>query len=164
MARKVQHLETETAIDMAFASGELLFQQDHEIHDWALTLIISNLFELAAHVEEPRARFEQGFDEIVGENIERELPFGWQPRYVAEAIRNMLDHGLDLDRKQTKNDRGDEKAGVESMGFIPHKSDTTQRPVVFDIYQVGEQKFVLLVSPMLYWSYVQEWYRRRTGQ
>lgn len=156
-------LQRDDAIEMAIRSGNLLYQQDDDKHDWALTLIISNLFELVADVDDPRARFEHGFRMIMGEMLEQELPFGWHPRWVAEAIRNMLDHGLDLDRRQTKNDRADDKANVESMGFIPHDAVTSQRQVLFDIHEVGEAKYILLVSPMLYWSYVLEWYERRTG-
>jgi hypothetical protein len=156
-------LQRDDAIEMAIRSGDLLYQQDDDKHDWALMLIISNLFELVADVEEPRARFEHGFRMIMGEILEQELPFGWHPRWVAEAIRNMLDHGLDLDRKQTKNDRDDNKAKVKSMGFIPHDALTRQSQVLFDIYEVGDEKYILLVSPMLYWRYVQEWYERRSG-
>ncbi len=107
------------------------------------------------------ARFEHGFKLIMGERLEHELPFGWDPRRVAEVIRNMLDHGLDLDRKQTKNDQNNVKVEVESMGFIPHDAATKQKQVLFDIYKVGEERYVLLVSPMLYWRYVQEWYEHR---
>lgn len=158
-----RRIDRDAAIDMAIRSGDLLYQQNDDIHDWALTLIISNLFELVADVEEPSARFEHGFKMIMGESLEHELPFGWHPRWVAEAIRNMLDHGLDLDRKQTKNDQANDKVEVESMGFIPQDAATKQRQVLFDIYQVGQEKYVLLVSPVLYWRYVQEWYERRTG-
>ena len=155
-------LQSDDAIEMAIRSGDLLYQQKDDIHDWALTLIVSNLFELVADVEEPRARFEHGFKKIMGETLEQELPFGWQPRWVAEAIRNMLDHGLELDRKQTKNDKDDDKVEIESMGFIPHDAATSQRQVLFDINQVGVRKYILLVSPMIYWKYVQEWYELRT--
>lgn len=157
-------IDRDAAIEMAVPSGDLLYQQNDDIHDWALTLIISNLFELVADVELPRARFERGFKMIMGESLDHQLPFGWHPRRVAEAIRIMLDHGLDLDRKQSKNDQATEKAEVESMGFIPHDEATKQRQVLFDIHEVGEEKYVILVSPVLYWRYVQEWYERGTGR
>ena len=76
----MQYLDVDAAIEMAIHSGDLLYRQNDEIHDWALTLIISNLFELVAEVEEPRARFAHGFNTIVGEGFERALPFGWHPR------------------------------------------------------------------------------------
>ena len=120
---------------MAIRSGDLLYQQNDEIHDRALTLIISNLFELAANVEEARARFERDFKMIMRESLGHELPFGWHARRVTEAIRNMLNHGWDLHRKQTKNAQTSARVKVASMGFIPHDAATKQRWALFDIHE-----------------------------
>ena len=158
------YIGNDDAIEMAILSGDLLYQQKDAMHDWALTLIISNLFELVAEVDKPKARFEYGFRMIMRDVFERELPFGWHPRWVAEAIRNMLDHGMDLHRKQTKNYRNEDKAEVESMGFIPSDEAAHHRQILFDIYEVGENKYILLVSPMLYWEYVQEWHMHRIAR
>ncbi len=164
MDDQIDYVGNNDAIDMAIQSGDLLYQQKDAIHDWALILIISNLFELVAEVEEPRARFEFGFKMIMGDAFERDLPFGWHPRLVAEAIRNMLDHGMNLHRRQTKNYHNEDRAEVESMGFIPSDEAARHRQVLFDIYEVGENKYILLVSPMLYWNYVQEWHKRRIAR
>ncbi|MCY3574777.1 MAG: hypothetical protein OXI62_03855 [Chloroflexota bacterium] len=46
-------LQGDDAIEMAIHSGNLLYEQNAEMRNWALTLIVSNLFELVAEVEEP---------------------------------------------------------------------------------------------------------------
>ncbi len=161
---QIQYIGNDDAIEMAVRSGNLLYQQKDGIHDWALTLIISNLFELAAEIQEPRARFDDGFRRIMGDAFEHELPFGWHARWVAEAIRNSLDHGMDLHRKQTKHYHLSDKAVVEGVGFIPNDEATRHKQVLFDINEVGENTYILLVSPMLYWDYTREWYERRIAE
>ena len=163
MDTQLQYIGNEDAIEMAIHSGELLYQQKDVIHDWALTLIISNLFELVAQEAEPGERFERGFRMVMGNASERELPFGWQARYVAEAIRNMFDHGMTLDRKQTRSYQNNDKVEVISLGFIPRPKDNEDDLSVFDIEELGVNQFGLMVSPVLYWKYVQEWNERRTA-
>ena len=119
MDSQLQYIGNEDAIEMAIRSGELLYRQKDVIHDWALTLIISYLFELVAQEAKPDKRFERGFNMVMGTVSERELPFGWQARYVAAAIRNMFDHGMALDRKQTRSYQNNDKVEVLSLGFIP---------------------------------------------
>lgn len=158
MVDQFKFVGNDEAIEMAIRSGNLLYDQNDQLHDWALTLIISNLFELVAEVEEPNARFENGFKLIMGDVFERQLPFDWHPRWVAEAIRNMLDHGMDLYRKQTKNYHDEDKVAVDGIGFIPHDDETQPQEFLFDIHELAEKRYLLLVSPVLYWRYVQEWY------
>ena len=158
MARPPLQSDNADAVAMAVRSGDLLYQQNDDIHDWALTLIISNLFELVSQADEPRDRFEDGFKMIMGDAFERELPFGWHPRFVAEAIRNMMDHGMELSRKQTKSYHDMEKVEVASMAFVPKLEGRQQEQALFDIHREGEERYLLLVSPTVYWNYVQEWY------
>ncbi len=148
---------------MAMRSGDLLYLQQDAMHDWALTLIISNLFELAAFTKAPRERFDRGFKMIMGDVAEIELPFGWRARFVAEAIRNMFDHGMTLDRKQTRSFSKNDKVEVIGLGFIQHVADGEFSQAVFDIEELGVDQYGLMVSPMLYWQYVQEWNNSRSG-
>lgn len=156
-------LGSDEATDMAFRSGELLYEQNDGSHDWALTLIISNLFELVASNEDPKSRFESGFNLIMGDAYISELPFGWHPRWVAEAIRNMLDHGLDLTRKQPKNYDGGQRVHVVKIAFIPIEEAQLDN-ILFGIDHLGGDEFVLMVSPMLYWESVQSWHKERRAK
>ena len=158
-----QQIRSEDAIAMAVESGELLFRQRNDIHDWALTLIISHLFELAGQDTVPDARFERGFKRIMGDACDRELPFGWHPRFVAEAIRNLFDHGMSLNRKQTRNYHDTEKVEVMRMGFLPAPTASAPDLAVFEIEELGVNQFGLMVSPVIYRSYFQDWNRRRTA-
>ena len=160
----IDAVSSEDAIEMAIQSGELLYRQDNQDHDWALTLIISNMFELAAGFAEPQARFEQGFKMIMGNAHDAPLPFSWHPRFVAEAIRNLFDHGMSLDRKQTRNYGDKTKVEVLRLGFIPRSPASVIDMTVFEIEELGDNQFGLMVSPVLYWSYVQEWSKRRTSK
>ena len=58
-------IDRDAAIDMAVYSGNLLYEQSDDGHFWALTLIISNLFELIGEGENGSDRFVNGFIKVV---------------------------------------------------------------------------------------------------
>lgn len=153
-------IDRDTAIDMAVYSGNLLYQAADEAHAFALTLIVSNLFELIGEGETSADRFADGFAKVARlANMEATV-LGWDSICIAKAIRNWIDHGLRLDRPQEMNSRTKARATIGRIDFIP----VIEESVSDDIYRVycsGEGSFELLFSPTRFWSSVQDWYEGR---
>ena len=57
-------ISRDSAIAMAVYTGNQLYAQGDQRHYWALTLIVSNLFELVGQGETSVNRFVDGFERI----------------------------------------------------------------------------------------------------
>lgn len=154
------HIDRAAAIDMAVHSGNLLYSDIDEAHAWALTLIISNLFELVGQGNRPIERFDNGFSAIMGQRTGRAVAFGWDSGCIARAVRNIIVHGMSLDRTQRKNFKSADRATVVSIGFIS-ASIEKGRESVYDVTLVGEGRYIMHFSPTAFWPYVQRWYESR---
>ena len=150
-------LSKDTAFEMAVFSGDLLYMEQDEAHAWALTLIISNLFELVGDGETSADRFADGFSKIARLDGQDNAVLGWDIISLARTIRNWIDHGLQLDRPQEMNARTKTKARVERIDFMPMIEDGDSSEL-FRVYCIGEDSYELLFSPMVFWSDVQNWY------
>ena len=153
-------LSRDTAIDMAVFSGDLLYAAQDEAHGWALTLIVSNLFELVGDGDTSADRFSDGFAKIARLVSTETAVLGWDAIHIARAIRNWVDHGLQLDRPQEMNSRSKDRATVESVGMIPLLDDR-QSQDIYRVYLNEQDRFEILFSPTKFWTYVQEWYESR---
>lgn len=154
--------DRETAIDMAVYSGDLLYQAADEAHSFALTLIVSNLFEIIGEGETSADRFADGFAKVARLADMDATVLGWDSICIAKAIRNWIDHGLRLDRPQEMNGRTKARATIERIGFIP----VIEESVSDDIYRVycnEDDSFELFFSPTRFWSYVLDWYEGRNS-
>lgn len=90
------------AIDMAVYSGNMLYTLRDDRHFWAMTLIISNLFELVGEGNEALERFDNGFSKIIRFRAARSVALGWDIGCLARAVRNIVVHGMTLERTQRK--------------------------------------------------------------
>lgn len=146
---------------MAVYSGNLLYRDNDEAHAWALTLIISNLFELVGEGDSGSDRFVNGFIKIVGFGHDRETVHGWHAGCIARAIRNLIVHGMEADIRQRKNYYSEETVEVVSLGVVAHidKDDS----IVYDVDRIADTRYRLRFSPHVFWSFVEEWYRNRTA-
>ena len=112
-------IDRDAAIDMAVYSGNRLYEDNDEAHAWALTVIVSNLFELIGEGDTSADRFADGFAQVSRlENIDSN-DLGWDTVSVARAIRNWIDHGFRLDRPQQMNMATLARANVNRVAFIP---------------------------------------------
>ena len=154
------HIDRDAAIDMAVYSGNLLYKQSDDGHFWALTLIISNLFELIGEGDNGSDRFVNGFIEVVNFGHDTETVHGWHAGCIARAIRNLIVHGMEADIEQKKNYNSNETVKVVSLGVIASidKNDS----IVYDVDRITDTRYRLRFSPHVFWSYVEEWYRNRT--
>ena len=148
--------QLDTAIDMAVYSGNVLYEAQDEAHAWALTLIISNLFELIGQGDSSADRFADGFSQVAGFADPHETVIGWDPLCVARAIRNWIDHGLRLDRPQEMNSTTRTRAIVESIDFIPLLEETSDDEV-YRVYFTVRGSYVIHFSPNRFWLFVQRW-------
>ena len=153
-------IDRDTAIDMAVFSGNLLYAQRDDRYFWAMTLIISNLFELVGEGAETLERFDNGFYTIMGQRTDRAIAFGWDNGCIARAVRNIITHGMSLNRTQRKNFKTSDRATVVSIGFIPAAIGKGPE-YVYDVTLVGEEQFIIHFSPTAFWPYVQQWYESR---
>ena len=156
-------IDRDVAIDMAVYSGNLLHSLRDDRHFWALTLIISNLFELAGVGNDSVERFDSGFYAIMGLRTGRAVAFGWDNGCIARAVRNVMVHGMSLNRTQRKNFNSPDRATVVSIGFIS-ASIGKGREYVYDVTLVGEEQFLIHFSPTAFWPYVQQWHESRNSQ
>lgn len=153
-------IDRDAAIDMAMYAGNLLHSLRDDRHFWALTLIISNLFELVGQGKETLERFDNGFSAIMGQRTGRIVAFGWDNGCIARAVRNIIVHGMSLDRTQRMNFNSRDRAAVVSIGFIS-ASIGKAREYVNDVTLVGEGQYIIHFSPTAFWPYVQQWYESR---
>jgi hypothetical protein len=153
-------IDRDAAIDMAMYAGNLLHSLRDDRYFWALTLIISNLFELVGQGKETLERFDNGFAAIMGPRTGRTVAFGWDNRCIARAIRNIIVHGMSLDRTQRMNFKSQDRASIVSLGFIS-ASIGKGREYVYDVTLVGEGQYIVHFSPTAFWPYVQQWYESR---
>ena len=156
-------IDRDAAIDMAVYSGNLLYTLRDDRHFWAMTLMISNLFELVGEGAETLERFDNGFYTIMGQRTDRAIAFGWDNGCIARAVRNIIVHGMSLNRTQRKNFKSPDRAAVVSIGFIP-ASIGQGREYVYDVTLVGEEQYIIHFSPTAFWPYVQQWYESRNRQ
>ncbi len=163
MQADAMQFDRETAINMAVYSGNLLYQADDEAHAFALTLIVSNLFEMIGEGETSADRFADGFAKVARFANMDATVLGWDLFCIAKAIRNWIDHGLRLDRLQEMNGRTKARASVERIAFIP----VIEKSVSGDLYRVHcnvDDSFELFFSPTRFWSYVQDWHEGRNSR
>ena len=153
-------IDRDAAIDMAVYSGNLLYSLRDDRHFLAMTLIISNLFELVGEGSKTLERFDNGFTEILGQRTDRAIAFGWDIGCVARAVRNIIVHGMSLERTQRKNLNSAERASVVSIGFIS-ASIEQESEYVYDVTLIGEEQYSIHFSPSAFWPYVQHWYEGR---
>ena len=153
-------IDRDAAIDMAVYSGNLLYDLRDNHHFWAMTLVISNLFELVGEGSETLERFDNGFTAIFRQSLNQSVAFGWDIGCIARAVRNIIVHGMSLDRTQRKNFRSRERVAVVSIGFISASIDQ-KSDYVYDVTLVGDEQYIIHFSPSAFWPYVQEWYTKR---
>lgn len=156
-------IDRDAAIDMAVYSGNLLYKQSDDGHFWALTLIISNLFELAGAGNDSFERFDNGFYAIMGPRTGRTVAFDWDIGCIARAVRNIMVHGMSLNRTQRKNFKSPARARIVSIGFIS-ASIGKGRESVYDVTLIGEEQYTIHFSPTAFCPYVQQWYESRNQQ
>lgn len=153
-------IDRDTAIAMAVYSGNLLNRDSDEAHAWALTLIVSNLFELIGEGETSADCFADGFIKVARLADLDATVMGWDLICIAKAIRNWIDHGLKLDRPQEMNSTSKARAQVETIGFIPVQEDSVNDEI-YRVYCIDEDRYELFFSPTKFWSYVQDWFEGR---
>ena len=153
-------IDRDTAIAMAVHTGNYLYALRDDQHFWALTLIISNLFELVGEGGGTLERFDDGLRKIVRQRTDREVALGWDIGCLARAIRNIIVHGMSLERTQRKNFNSMERVTVVSIGFISASIDQV-KDYVYDVTLVGDRQYIIHFSPSVFWTYVQEWYKGR---
>lgn len=153
-------IDRDAAIDMAMYAGNLLPSLRDDRHFWAPTLIISSLFELVGNGDDTSERFDNGFSAIMGPRAGRAVAFGWDNGCIARAIRNIIVHGMSLERMQRMNFNSRDRASIVSLGFIP-ASIGKGRESVYDVTLVGEGQYVIHFSPTVFWPNVQRWYESR---
>ncbi|MDE2776010.1 MAG: hypothetical protein OXI77_08735 [Chloroflexota bacterium] len=154
-------IDRDAAIDMAVYSGNLLYSDNDEAHAWALTVIVSNLFELIGEGDTSADRFADGFGKVsLVANLDAS-DLGWDYVSVAKAIRNWIDHGLHLDRPQEMNSRTRAKAIVNRIGFIPISEDDDKGDT-YRVYSLAEGSYELFFSPARLWASIQRWGEVRT--
>ncbi len=150
-------IDRDTAIEMAVFSGNLLYQEADDAHAWALTLIVSNLFELIGEGETSADRFADGFAQVSRlENIDSN-DLGWDTVSVARAIRNWIDHGFRLDRPQEMNVATRARVNVNRVAFIL-SGDEGASDDIYRVYFLEEGSYDLLFSPTNFWYYVMRWH------
>lgn len=160
MDTSLLHIDRKEAISMAVHAGNLLHRLRDDRYFWALTLIISNLFELVGQGSETIERSDSGFSAIMGPRTGRTVAFGWDNGCIARVIRNIIVHGMSLDRTQRMNFSSRDRASIVSLGFIP-ASIGKGREFVYDVTLVGEGQYIIHFSPTAFWPYVQQWYESR---
>jgi len=154
-------IDRDAAIDMAVYSGNLLYSDNDEAHAWALTVIVSNLFELIGEGDTSADRFADGFGKVsLVANLDAS-DLGWDYVSVAKAIRNWIDHGLHLDRPQEMNSRTRAKAIVNRIGFIPISEDDDKGDT-YRVYSLAEGSYELFFSPARLRASIQRWGEVRT--
>jgi len=153
-------IDRDTAIDMAVFSGNLLYTLRDDRHFWAMTLIISNLFEMVGEGSETLERFDNGFSKIIRHRADQSVALGWDIGCIARAVRNIIVHGMALDRTQRKNFNSRDRATVVSIGYISASIDQGSG-YVYDVTLVGNEQYIIHFSPSAFWPYVQEWYQSR---
>lgn len=152
--------DRDAAIDMAVYSGNLLYTLRDDRHFWAMTLIISNLFELVGEGGGTLERFDNGFSEIIRHRADQPVAHGWDIGCIARAVRNIVVHGMALDRTQRKNFNSRDRVTVVSIGYIS-ASINHNSEYVYDVTLVGNEQYIIHFSPSAFWPYVQEWYKSR---
>lgn len=152
--------DKDAAIDMAVNTGNILHALRDDRHFWAMTLIISNLFELVGEGNETLERFDNGFSKIIRYRADQSVAFGWDIGCIARAVRNIIVHGMSLERTQRKNFNSRDRVTVVSIGYISASIDQ-DREYVYDVTLVGNEQYIIHFSPSAFWPYVQEWYKSR---
>jgi len=153
-------IDRDAAIDMAVFSGNLLYTLRDDRHFWAMTLIISSLFELVGEGDETLERFDNGFSRITRQRPDRPVALGWDIGCIARTVRNIIVHGMSLNRTQRKNYNSQDRVRVVSIGFIS-ASIHNNSDYVYNVMLVGEGQYIIHLSPSAFWPYVQEWYNGR---
>ena len=159
MQLNLTQIDRNTAIDMAIHTGNRLYREGDVRHFWALTLIISNLFELVGEGQTSVDRFVDGFQRIAPQLSVDETVHGWQFECLARAIRNWIDHGLKLDRPQLINRNSRKTVIIVRVGFVTTPID---RGIgfLYDVDRITDENHALLFSPAVFWSLVIRWYER----
>lgn len=153
-------VDRDAAIDMAVHTGNWLFTHRDDRHFWAMTLIISNLFELAGDSSETQDSFDKEFYEIVQIAPDRSVALGWDIGCIARAVRNIIAHGMSLDRTQRKSFKSRDRVEVVSIGYLSESIDQ-EGDFIYDVTLIGEGQYIIHFSPDVFWPYVQEWYKTR---
>ena len=152
-------ISRETAIAMAVHTGNQLYAEGDLRHYWALTLIVSNLFELVGQGETSIDRFVDGFERIAPQLSVDETVHGWQFDCIARAIRNWIDHGLELDRPQVISRKTGKSVRIVRVGFISTMIDQGVG-FLYDVDKITSEEHALLFSPSVFWSMVMQWHER----
>ena len=152
-------IDRNAAIDMAVYSGNLLYTLRDARHNWALTLIVSNLFELVGEGDTSVDRFVDGFQRIAPHLALNQTVHGWQFDCLARAIRNWIDHGLELDRPQLINRTSGRTVRIVGVGFVSAEIDHGLG-FLYDVNKINDNEHALFFSPDMCWSLVNRWYDR----
>ena len=144
---------------MAVYTGNQLYDEGDERHYWALTLIVSNLFELVGEGETSVDRFVDGFERIAPQLSVDETVHGWQFECIARAIRNWIDHGLELDRPQLINRKSRKTVRIVRVGFVTTAIDQ-EVGFLYDVDKISDEEHALMFSPAVFWSLVVHWHER----
>ncbi len=153
------HISRDAAISMAVYTGNQLYRADDERHAWVLTLIVSNLFELVGEGDTSVDRFVDGFHRIAPQLAADDTVHGWQFDCIARAIRNWIDHGLELERPQLINRRSRRSVKVVRVGFVTTEIDQ-EGGFLYDVDKLTDEEHALLFSPSVFWSLVIRWFER----
>lgn len=159
MKLDLTQIDRNIAIDMAVHTGNQLYGEDDARHFWAITLIISNLFELVGEGQTSADRFVDGFEQIAPQLSVDETVHGWQFECLARAIRNWIDHGLELDRPQLINRNTRRTVRIVRVGFVTTAIDHGIG-FLYDVDRITDEEHALLFSPAVFWSLVVRWYER----
>ncbi len=159
MKLNLTQIDRNMAIDMAIHTGNQLYREGDARHFWALTLIISNLFELVGEGKTSVDRFVDGFQRIAPQLSVDETVHGWQFECLARAIRNWIDHGLKLDRPQLINRNSRKTVKIVRVGFVTTPIDQGIG-FLYDVDRVTADSHALHFSPAVFWSLVIRWYER----
>ena len=155
-------IERTSAIDMTVYSGNLLFRQRDARHYWALTVIISHLFELVGEGESGADRFVDRYVKITGHRHDLEVALGWHAGCIARSIRNLVGHGMEASRTQMKNYETRERVQVRGLSF--YQATTVDGGiVVYNVNRIDIGIYSLSFAPSMFWRYVQKWYGYRSS-
>ena len=124
-----------------------------------MTLIVSNLFELVGEGETSVDRFVDGFERIAPQLSVDETVHGWQFECIARAIRNWIDHGLELDRPQLINRKSRKTVRIVRVGFVTTAIDQ-EVGFLYDVDKISDEEHALMFSPAVFWSLVVHWHER----
>ena len=152
------HIDRDAAISMAVYTGNQLYDKGDERHYWALTLIVSICLN-GLGSETSVDRFVNGFQHIAPHVSCQRYCSRCNFDCLARAIRNWIDHGLELDRPQLINRKSRKTVRIVRVGFVSAEIDH-EVGFLYDVDKINDNEHALLFSPAVFWALVNRWYER----